>query len=106
MKEQEKFCKTEISKINLDKWFKGLETKQDPGEEYIKQWVKENAPVFRKKYNSKKMKELKADLGHLLKTIDKLSKRRTVAALNSLLKRITFLTDSVNGNGNGNGKGK
>jgi len=106
MKEHEKFIKSEISKINLDKWFKGLEINSDPGEEYIKEWVKDNAPFFRKKYNSKKMKELMVDLNHLLDTIDKMSKKRTVAALKSMQKRLEFLTNyTENGNGkNGNGK--
>lgn len=42
-----KFLEIERRKIDEDKFFAGIRTSSDPGEEYIVDWIKRNAKMFR-----------------------------------------------------------
>ena len=43
----QKFLFAQIKKIEIDKWCKGLYLKADPGQEYVLNWISENAAWFR-----------------------------------------------------------
>jgi len=42
-----KFLFAQKKKIEIDKWFKGIHLKTDPGQEYVLHWINENAAWFR-----------------------------------------------------------
>ena len=46
----QEYIKAQIDQILLDKWLAGEKVGRDPGDDYVRQWAKENAPSFRKKY--------------------------------------------------------
>jgi len=42
--------KSELYWINHDKWLYGETIQKDPGEQYVLDWVRDNASEFRKKW--------------------------------------------------------
>lgn len=42
-----KFLKSEMKKIDEDKWYEGERTCRDPGQEYIIDWINRNAKEWR-----------------------------------------------------------
>ena len=42
-----KFVKAQIKRIEIDKWLEGVKIKNDPGQEFVLNWIGENAPEFR-----------------------------------------------------------
>ena len=52
MDEMEAFFKSEIKKIEIDKWDEGMRRHSDPGNEYVLEWVEKNAPWFRESWNN------------------------------------------------------
>lgn len=49
-KEHKEFMDAQIKKIEVDKWLEGERIGRDPGEEYVKKWIREEAAKFRKKW--------------------------------------------------------
>ena len=47
MDKKKEFILCEIMRVDIDKWFEGLEQHQDPGNEYIIEWIKDNAAQYR-----------------------------------------------------------
>ena len=45
-----RFNDVEIRRIEIDKWCLGCEIKQDPGQRFILDWIKENAKSFRESW--------------------------------------------------------
>lgn len=52
MCKESEFMKAQIHKIEVDKWCRGVDTHQDPGEVYVINWVYNNAEKFRNDWNS------------------------------------------------------
>lgn len=48
--EHKEFMDAQIKKIEVDKWLEGERIGRDPGEEYVKKWIREEAANFRKKW--------------------------------------------------------
>lgn len=48
--EHKEFMDAQIKKIEVDKWLEGERIGRDPGEEYVKKWIREEAAKFRKKW--------------------------------------------------------
>ncbi len=48
--EYKEFMDAQIKKIEVDKWLEGERIGRDPGEEYVKKWIREEAANFRKKW--------------------------------------------------------
>jgi hypothetical protein len=44
-------CLCSIRKIEIDKWCEGCAIKTDPGNDYVAEWVKNNAEWFRQAWN-------------------------------------------------------
>jgi len=65
----EKFQKTELKFLNDCKYFEGINTHKDPGEEFVTEWIQANAQMFRDKWNESLCKECEycESCGHLLK---------------------------------------
>ena len=51
-----KFVKAEIKYINDAKWYEGINTHRDPGENFIEHWALDHASEFREKWNMSKCK--------------------------------------------------
>jgi hypothetical protein len=51
-----KSIKSQIKKINIDKWNEGCRLKMDPGREYVIAWIEKNAAWFREAWNKSKCK--------------------------------------------------
>lgn len=49
-KEHKEFMDAQIKKIEVDKWLEGERIGRDPGEEYVKKWIRERAAKFRKEW--------------------------------------------------------
>ena len=49
--EEKEFMEVQIHKIEIDKWVQGERQDSDPGEEYVIDWVYENAKNFRDGWN-------------------------------------------------------
>lgn len=49
-KEHKEFMDAQIKKIEVDKWLEGERIGRDPGDEYVKKWIREEAAKFRKKW--------------------------------------------------------
>ena len=47
MCEQKDFMKAQVHRIEIDKWCQGERQHSDPGEEYVMDWVYNNAKRFR-----------------------------------------------------------
>lgn len=64
-----KFIQVEIRKIDEDKFFKGIEIKQDPGNDFILDWIKRNGENWRNEWNLSKCQHCKhwKVCGHLVK---------------------------------------
>lgn len=45
---QEEFMKAQVHQIEVDKWLQGERQGSDPGDAFVKQWIKDNAAQFRK----------------------------------------------------------
>jgi hypothetical protein len=45
--DNEKFMKCQVKKLDIEKWYEGLRIHRDPSSEYIFNWVKENAQMYR-----------------------------------------------------------
>jgi len=52
----QRFMKSQIHKIDIDKWNEGKKTKHDPGSEYINEWIMNNADFFKKHWDVSKCK--------------------------------------------------
>ncbi|HNR68983.1 MAG TPA: hypothetical protein PKN04_07365 [bacterium] len=48
---QDHFMPVQIRKIEIDKWCEGCAIKTDPGNDYVAEWVKNNAEWFRQAWN-------------------------------------------------------
>jgi hypothetical protein len=46
-----KFIQAQCHKIDIEKWDEGIIRNADPGEEFIMQWISENAELFRYLWN-------------------------------------------------------
>ena len=42
----------QIHQIELDKWFEGERIGRDPGQTYVREWIKQNSLSFRKQWES------------------------------------------------------
>lgn len=49
--EMKKFMETQVSWIEVAKWYEGEKLGRDPGEEFVAKWVKENGAKFRQWWN-------------------------------------------------------
>jgi len=49
-----KFLHTEMKKIDEDKWYEGERRKNDPGQEYIVDWINKNAKNWREAWEASK----------------------------------------------------
>jgi hypothetical protein len=45
------FIKLEYERISFDKWIEGCRTSADPGIEWVLNWVRRNAAIYRKEWN-------------------------------------------------------
>ena len=65
----DEFLKSEIIKIEIDKWDEGIRRCSDPGEDYVMQWVHDNAKWFRETWDASCCKRCKNNLhcGYTLK---------------------------------------
>ena len=52
----DKIIKAEIRKIEIDKWDEGVRRKNDPGDAFVMDWIKNNGPKFRKLWDNSKCK--------------------------------------------------
>lgn len=50
------FLQTEIKKIEIDKWIEGIKRHNDPGNEFVLDWVSANAKEFREHWDNSKCK--------------------------------------------------
>lgn len=76
-----RFIMIEINDIEVDKWLDGCNNKCDPGDEYVNNWIKKNAEIFRKHWEISMCKyckkwNVKLDNGKLCGT-------RTLSACNN-----------------------
>ena len=49
--EHKEFMDAQIKKIEVDKWLEGERIGRDPGDEYVKKWIRERAAKFRKEWS-------------------------------------------------------
>ena len=71
--EQKEFMDVQIHKIEIDKWVQGEIQDSDPGDEFVQDWVYENAKHFRDDWNISLCKDcsLHRDCGwHVLSACD------------------------------------
>ena len=64
-----RFLRVQIKKIEMDKWCEGCGRKQDPGPEYVLDWIHKNASWFRHAWEVSECKNCQrwADCGVHLK---------------------------------------
>ncbi|MBN1542986.1 hypothetical protein JW992_12640 [candidate division KSB1 bacterium] len=48
---QSKFLRVQVRKIEIDKWCEGCALQDDPGQDYVFAWIKQNAAWFRDAWN-------------------------------------------------------
>jgi len=46
-----KYMLTQIHKIKIDKWNEGVKIQDDPGVEFIKEWIQKHGADFKKLWN-------------------------------------------------------
>lgn len=66
----QKFIKTEVRKIELDKYFEGIDIHGDPGQDFVERWIAENSVDWRKAWDASKCKHCRYwfDCGQELRT--------------------------------------
>jgi len=64
-----KYLKSQMDAIDKDKWYKGEEIHNDPGQEYIIDWINRNAKEWREKWEKSKCQHCSFwfECGHKLK---------------------------------------
>ena len=50
----EEFILCEIMRVDLDKWLDGCKKNEDPGNDYVLDWVTKNAAKYREQWESSK----------------------------------------------------
>lgn len=65
----QQYMKMQKKKIELDKWFEGCRTNNDPGQKFILEWVRKNGSWFRNAWGSSLCKNCRFcdECGHELK---------------------------------------
>ena len=65
-----KYLKSEMKKIDEDKWYEGERIRRDPGQEYIIDWINRNAKEWKEKWEKSKCQHCSfwLECGHKLKT--------------------------------------
>lgn len=58
--EMKQFMSDQVKEIEIHKWLEGEKLGKDPGEEAIKEWIKNHAEEFRKKWKEEKLKNDKS----------------------------------------------
>jgi len=48
------FILCEIMRLDIDKWLEGCNRDEDPGEEFIREWISQNAAKYREAWESSK----------------------------------------------------
>ena len=63
------FLTSEKIRIDREKWFTGERIKNDPGQEFIFNWIKQNSQQFRNDWNESDCKSCMSafDCGHTLR---------------------------------------
>jgi hypothetical protein len=49
--DEKEFLRKQIAEIELQKWLEGERIGRDPGEEFVRRWIKEHAEEFRAENN-------------------------------------------------------
>lgn len=64
-----KFIHTEMRQIDIEKWTYGERIQMDPGQEYIIEWINQNAALYRQLWNNSKCQTCESwkNCGHLVK---------------------------------------
>ena len=64
-----KFLKSEMKKIDEDKWYEGERIFRDPGQEYIVNWINQNAKSWRSEWDNSACQHCASwkECGHKLK---------------------------------------
>jgi len=55
------FIKAQIKAIEIAKWIEGEKRKQDPSQEYMHEWIKNNARLFKEAWQRSMCKNCKND---------------------------------------------
>ena len=54
-----RFIKSQLHKIDIDKWCEGFKICEDPGQDYIIHWINDHAIEFRKAWEKSSCKKCK-----------------------------------------------
>ena len=49
--DEKEFMKKQIEEIEREKWLEGERIGRDPGEEFVREWIKKHAEEFREIHN-------------------------------------------------------
>ena len=64
-----RYMRVQVKKIEVDKWYEGINTKRDPGKPFIFEWISRNAAWFRTAWNDSLCRQCQnwQDCGHELR---------------------------------------
>ncbi len=65
---QSRFMQAQVRRIQVDKWCEGIRIQQDPGQDYVIQWISQYAQQFRHAWNHSLCQQCKkvSICGHLV----------------------------------------
>lgn len=49
--DEKEFMQKQIAEIELAKYYEGIRIGRDPGDEFVRKWIKENAEAYREANN-------------------------------------------------------
>jgi hypothetical protein len=61
---EDRFKRCQIEAINYAKWLRGVETRHDPGDEFIEEWIKKFSKEFRENWDNSVCKDCVESCGH------------------------------------------
>ncbi len=69
--DQTRFMRAQIKRIEIDKWIEGVNSRRDPGPDYVFRWIGNNADAFRRQWEQSKCRACSNwyDCGHSVKTL-------------------------------------
>ena len=85
-----KYMQLQKKKIDDAKWREGERICRDPGQEFVIQWIKENAPKFRREYTAEELITAENEVNEMLKDFE-----NSILDINKLKKYLLDIKDKL-----------
>ena len=85
-----KFLQKQKEKIDKDKWVEGERICRDPGQEFVLDWIKNNAKKFRKDFTNEELSEAISEIESMLNDFEK-----SIIDINKLKKYLADIKERI-----------